>query len=493
MHMWDPLAEVVVRVRSREGDEVTWTQQVSCLAGTLSNWMSTTNDDTPFPTDIPSQALCMLKAIFTHARSTPAPILSSCSLEELMAVMSGANFLEANDAFRAGARQLNQRFLAGKSVEELRAVLSAEKDLSEADQAATLAEPAFTPPGGSVVGGGVLEDLLEEALRETDAAALCRLKAVSASWRSRARRELCNRLCRREGQVAPSTFESITDLDVERLRSVARPWAVAAVARWLPQLARLHGYGFVVDVHAVRQAALPPLGQPALRGPLGGAALRGCITGEGPPPAELLLAAVACAACGDVLGVPVQRLREDDAIGTLDLTGHSIGVLGARLLAFLLPAASSVCNLCVRCNELGPEGAATLAEQLRASPALTSLDLAQNYLGVQGGTALAEGLKGSAVTSLNLAFNGIGAEGVTKLAAVLGQTEIAHLNLMGSSLCGVNQYGRGTYTCEGITKLCAGLKGSAVTLLNVRENSLEGSAKVAIRMVFKDLPIELLI
>ena len=281
-------------MRSREGDEVTWTQQVSCLAGTLSNWMSTTNDDTPFPTDIPSPALCMLKAIFTHARSTPAPILSSCSLEELMAVMSGANFLEANDAFRAGARQLNQRFLAGKSVEELRAVLSAEKDLSEADQAATLAEPAFTPPGGSVVGGGVLEDLLEEALRETDAAALCRLKAVSASWRSRARRELCNRLCRREGQVAPSTFESITDLDVERLRSVARPWAVAAVARWLPQLARLHGYGFVVDVHAVRQAALPPLGQPALRGPLGGAALRGCITGEGPPPAELLLAAVAC-------------------------------------------------------------------------------------------------------------------------------------------------------------------------------------------------------
>ena len=208
-----------------------------------------------------------------------------------------------------------------------------------------------------------------------------------------------------------------------------------------------------------------------------------------PPP----LSTQACAACGDVLGVPVQRLREDDAIGTLDLTGHSIGVLGARLLAFLLPAASSVCNLCVRCNELGPEGAATLAEQLRASPALTSLDLAQNYLGVQGGTALAEGLKGSAVTSLNLAFNGIGAEGVTKLAAVLGQTEIAHLNLMGSSLCGVNQYGRGTYTCEGITKLCAGLKGSAVTLLNVRENSLEGSAKVAIRMVFKDLPIELLI
>ena len=168
-------------------------------------------------------------------------------------------------------------------------------------------------------------------------------------------------------------------------------------------------------------------------------------------------------------------------------------MLGARLLAFLLPHATSLTNLCVRCNELGPEGAAALAAQLRACPALSSLDLAQNYLGAGGAAALAEGLRGSAVTSLNLAFNGVGAGGVAKLAAVLGQTEIAHLNLMGSSLCGVNQYGRGTYTCEGITKLCEGLRGSAVTLLNVRENALEGAAKAAVRMAFRDLPIELLL
>ena len=125
------------------------------------------------------------------------------------------------------------------------------------------------------------------------------------AWRCRARRELCNRLCRRAGQPAPCTLESITDLDVERLRGVAPPWTVVPAASRLPQLARLHGYGFVVDVLAVRRAALPALGQPALRDPLGGAALRGCITGEGrpgagdSPPAELLLAAVACAASGE--------------------------------------------------------------------------------------------------------------------------------------------------------------------------------------------------
>ena len=34
-----------------------------------------------------------------------------------------------------------------------------------------------------------------------------------------------------------------------------------------------------------------------------------------------------------------------------------------------------------------------------------------------------------------------------------------------NQLCGVNNYGRGTYTTEGITKLCEALKGSAVTSL----------------------------
>ena len=54
----------------------------------------------------------------------------------------------------------------------------AEGDLGKVEQAASLAEPAYTPPGGTVALGGVLEDLLEEALRETDAVVLCRLKAV---------------------------------------------------------------------------------------------------------------------------------------------------------------------------------------------------------------------------------------------------------------------------------------------------------------------------
>ena len=38
-------------------------------------------------------------------------------------------------------------------------------------------------------------------------------------------------------------------------------------------------------------------------------------------------------------------------------------------------------------------------------------------------------------------------------------------SLDGNAICGIVEYGRGTYTAEGITKLCEGLKGSAMTSL----------------------------
>ena len=60
---------------------------------------------------------------------------------------------------------------------------------------------------------------------------------------------------------------------------------------------------------------------------------------------------MACAAPGEVLGVPVQQLREDDAIGSLDLScldGYErrpLGVIGAELLGLMLPAATSLREL----------------------------------------------------------------------------------------------------------------------------------------------------
>ena len=193
------------------------------------------------------------------------------------------------------------------------------------------------------------QDVLEAVLQQVDAAALPQLKAASVAWCAHARRELCNRLwvrlCRREGQPAPAGVESITDLDVECLNEAGRPWEVVVAGRQLPQLARLHGYGFVVDLQAVREADLEEEDDDA---PLGGVALRSCIQGEGQPPEELLLAAVACAASGTVRGVPVQELREDDAIDELDLYEcyvHGNGVTRATLLGLMLPAATSLRSL----------------------------------------------------------------------------------------------------------------------------------------------------
>merc|ERR1719353_1498897 len=113
------------------------------------------------------------------------------------------------------------------------------------------------------LGGSLLaeaKDVLQAVLEKMDAAALCQLKAASVAWSAHVRRELCNRLwvrlSRREGQPEPAGVDSITDLDVECLNEAGRPWEVVVAGRQLPQLARLHGYGFVVDVQAVREADL---------------------------------------------------------------------------------------------------------------------------------------------------------------------------------------------------------------------------------------------
>ena len=386
--------EPPVRVRSREREEVTCSRKAARRAGTLSNWMDDTADEQAFPVDVPVVDLRVILGLCEHDDAgllcALQELLAFQTVEELIAVMTGANCLDAPDAFRAAARELNTRFLAGKSVEELRTNLGAENDLSEAEQAAALAEPTFTPPpppsqeqaegpprvqrGPRGVSLMAPEDVLEAALGEADATTLCRLKAVSVAWRARARRELWRRLyarlgwrelwgplcelCHRdvEGQPKPTRdrVADITDLDVECLQNAGRLWGVVVAGRQqlLPKLARLHGYGFMVDVQAVRQADLSLLFGSDVQavlsqreGPLGGAALRRCIEGEGGPPPELLLAAVACAASGEVRGVPVQWLREDAAIGSLDLGLSCIDVIGAGLLGIMLPAATSVRSL----------------------------------------------------------------------------------------------------------------------------------------------------
>ena len=257
------------------------------------------------------------------------------------------------------------------------------------------------------------DDVLGVVLQKVDAAALCKLKAASVAWRAHARRELCRRLCRRKQGA-------ITDLDVQVLNDAGRPWEVVVAGRQQPPLARLRGFGFVVNLEAVRQADLgAEEDDDDADAPLGGAALRSCIEGGGEPPRELLLAAVACAACeasGTVRGVPVQWLREDDAIETLYLDDSGIGATSVALLCLMLPAVTSVRSLrCPSDNAL----------RQRSQPAFTP-PRRPAFLSVPIDTLALPPIPAPPL-ACSLRWNWIGEEGTSALAAILKETQITNL------------------------------------------------------------------
>ena len=250
------------------------------------------------------------------------------------------------------------RLLKGKPADALRTLLEASDDLGDEEKEAALREPLFAPPAAvpaaaappplarsvslAMDGDDDDEGNMMGCLERCDARTLRELKAVSKGWQQRARRalweRLLDRLCTRQSP-RPQCLDDVVELDVEEL-----PHDVVAAVRSAPNLARLRGYGFRVELkgpQGVRQAALGRVSGAYLRKE----ALRGCIhEGEGEPPHRLLLAAVACAARGTVLRVPVQRLRED-AIGKLNLFCHCIYAIGAELLGLMLPAATSLREL----------------------------------------------------------------------------------------------------------------------------------------------------
>ena len=266
-----------------------------------------------------------------------------------------------------------------------------------------------------------------------------------------------------------------TDLDVQQLIEAGRACDAVTAGRMLPRLARLHGYGFEVDVAKVRAANLgveaANLGDGFLFGVdlfggsprFGGAspppppslllgtaqkALDSCISGEGEPPLELLVAAVACAGSGVICGIPVEQMRED-AMTELDLCKKGLREAAVMLVAYLIPAMAALTSLDLRSNDIGTEGAKVIAD------------------------ALSSGRAG--LTSLNLEDNNIGAEGAKTIANALqsGKAVLSSLNLADNALCGKDAYGQGTYDASGIRALASALAGNAVlTALDLSNNKL---------------------
>jgi hypothetical protein len=555
--MADPGAQRV-RLRAREGEDVEWTHRVAQRASTLKNMMDDApTEDGVYP--LPTIAAAELEMLMEMCEADSMPArLEQCSIPELFRLVEGASFLDAPGALNHAQRALASR-LEGKRADELREVLGATDDFgSVEDRLAALAEPAFSPEGQlslattgsagppalepqpSLSGVEVADDAKEAALGMVDVGTLAELKGVSRSWLVLARRVLCSRLGRCEGQPAPTELAEITDLNIKILVDAGRPWEAAAAGRMLPSLARLRWEGFEVSVAAVREVNLderdevedederPFLGSPA------NTALLSCIEGEGEPPLELLLAAVACAGSGEIRGIPVQMMR-DDSVSELDLQKINIGVEGGMLLAHLVPVMGALTRVDVRSNNIAGDGAEHLSaavlgnlkiemfneipiKEMRAD-SFTELDLKGKGVGVEGGMVVA-GLMPvmGGLTVANLLGNQLDAESAKMLAEVAKQKGISlcgiqrdqttagfsnqdlkppdaillgsdlsqavvtdrltSINLSGNQLCGISTVWsdqHGTYTAEGITAIADALRvNGALTSLDLSNNALCG-------------------
>ena len=400
-----------------------------------------------------------------------------------------------------------------------------------ADAAASIAEPAFVPedvveapqqPASSTLPPEPLQqpsfsaDAMEAALGLVDVATLAELKGVTRSWRALAQRVLCSRLCRRDGQPVPTRLDEITDLDVEQLIEAGRPGDAAVAGRMLPGLARLHGYGYVVDVAAVRaadlQCGMGDWRRPSLLHGAAKDALNSCISGEGEPPLRLTIAAVACAGSGVICGIPVQQLRED-SVTELNLSDRGLHVPAAMLVASLIPATSVLksCNLlknrfdvesAKKLTKMGaekgimlsdmtrnqraanfsfqglqPADAILIASDLQFMAVLTTLFLMINGIGDEGAMAIAEALMVNAVmTTLNLGGNNIGGEGAIAIAEALKVTAVmTTLDFRGNDI-GV----------EGAKAIAEALKVNAVlTKLSLYRNKIGDDGAKAIAEALK--------
>ncbi|KOO34935.1 protein nlrc3-like protein, partial [Chrysochromulina tobinii] len=433
-----------IRVRARDGEEVTMSREVARLAGHLKDLM----DDAP-PEDgvypVPAIAAWTLDLLGKlSAPDSTRPSVDECSMSQLMELVEGALFLDANRALEHIQRAIAQR-LNGQRAHDLCVVLGAGSDFDGAEErAAALAEPAFLPEAfeaqqqpaatstappalqqqPSFSGLPATEDAKEAALGLLDVVTLCELKGVNRSWRALSRRVLCSRLCRGRGQPPPTQLDEITDLDVELLIEAGRPGDAAVAGRMLPGLARLRGYGYVVDVAAVRaadlQCGMGDWRRPSLLHGAAKEALHSCISGEGEPPLRLTIAAVACAGSGGACGIPVQHMREG-TVTELDLCNKGLHGPAVMLIAYLLPAMSALRRVDVRGNNLGIEGWSSIFSVLRDSPTskISAWDLSGENLGPEIATPLAVYLSASTMISeCNLRGNKLDSESAKVLAKI---------------------------------------------------------------------------
>jgi hypothetical protein len=278
----------------------------------------------------------------------------------------------------------------------------------------------------------------------------------------------------------------------------------------LPSLARLRWEGFEVSVAAVREVDLDERDADEVEGEdempfFGGpaeTALLSCIEGEGEPPLELLLAAVACAGSGGIRGIPVQMMR-DDSVSELDLQERNIGVEGGMLLAYLVPVMGALTVTNLLGNQLDAESAKMLAEVAKKKGISlcgiqrdqTIADFHYKRLKPPDAILLASDLSQAvvtgALTKLSLRWNNLEEEGTKTICEALKQNKtLKELDLDRSTIGG-----------EAGAKHVADMLGvnGGLTRLDVRQNKIagDGAAQLAAAVLgnlkiemFNEIPIK---
>ena len=367
-----------IRVRARDGAQLEWSRKAARRSGIFKNLM----DDAPpedgvYPVPLVSAAMLSKLGKLCEPDDVSTESLAVLSLEELFRMIEGAIYLDIPAEAVKHIQRAVATLLSAKRGVDLRELLDPVDDFeSESVRMATLTEPVLTVPtpvhtSASGADGPpalqrlpslwalpVTDDAQVTALQLVDVGTLIELKGVNRSWQSLARRVLFERLCHREGQPAPmpSQLSEVTDVDAKMLHDAGRPWEVA----WLPGLERLHWDGWQVNVAAVRTVDLAEEddeddeeeGEWHDDNEEGGewlsraasAALHGCITGEGIPPLQLMLVAIVCSGSGEICGIPLEEMRTGSLI-ELSLHDQGIGLKAAKLLAYLMPLASSLSKI----------------------------------------------------------------------------------------------------------------------------------------------------
>ena len=104
----------MVRVRSREGDDVCWSRKAARRAQTLKDWLEDTGGDGPFVAPMLATAavhtlaaMCGEQADDGHGISSQH--VASCSINELGELIRAASFLDAAAALVVVSHELQAR------------------------------------------------------------------------------------------------------------------------------------------------------------------------------------------------------------------------------------------------------------------------------------------------------------------------------------------------------------------------------------------------